>query len=156
MTQQSTFVQTMALCQICDKPFIWTILAKIDDVISKWVTHIYHRMIFSFLPRSYALLFLWYNYFINSMMAFVNIGVMACLLLDAKPSPESVLNYCQLHPKKHISLKFHFKNKRFHSRKLIWKCHLQNCNHFVLASMYQSNILPSERISWTRIVQHCS
>ena len=55
--------------------------------------------------------------------------IMAWCQFCAKPLSESVLSYCQLHIKEHISLKFFSKFKSFHSRKCTWKCHLWTGSH---------------------------
>ena len=52
--------------------------------------------------------------------------IMACCLLSAKPLSKSMLPYCQLPPKEHISVKFYFKLKSSHSQELTLKCCLQN------------------------------
>ena len=64
------------------------------------------------------------------------IQLMACRLFSTKPSPQSMLTYCQLNPQEHITMKFYLKFKYFHSRKRIWKWRLQNGGHFVQATMY--------------------
>ena len=51
-----------------------------------------------------------------------------------KPLPDPVLAYYQLNTKEQILVKFKWNNKIFHSRKYIWKCHLQDGGHFVQAS----------------------
>ena len=61
--------------------------------------------------------------------------IMACCLLGAKSLSEPILPYCQLYPRKHISVKFYLKFKNFYWRKCNWKCHLRNCGHFVSASV---------------------
>ena len=63
------------------------------------------------------------------------VQIMACHMFGNKPLSELMLPYCQLDPKEHISLKFYFKFKSFHSRICIWKCLLWNGGHFVSASM---------------------
>ena len=42
---------------------------------------------------------------------------------------------CILDSIKHILRKFHSNFKRFPARKYIWRFHLKNCGHFVLAKM---------------------
>ena len=44
--------------------------------------------------------------------------IMACRLCGAKPFSETMLPYCQLDPKEHISVKLYLKFKSFHSRNL--------------------------------------
>ena len=61
--------------------------------------------------------------------------IMAWRLFGTKPLSETMLPYCQLDHKEHISVKFYFKFKSFYSRKRTWKCHLRNGSNFVLASM---------------------
>ena len=60
---------------------------------------------------------------------------MPCRLFGAKPLSEPILPYCQWDPKEHISVKFYFKLKSFHSKRCIQKCCLRNGGHFVSASM---------------------
>ena len=50
--------------------------------------------------------------------------IMACHLFSAQLLPELMLPYCQLDPKKHISIKFYLQFKSFHSRKCTSKCRL--------------------------------
>ena len=45
---------------------------------------------------------------------------MACRLVGDKPLSEPVLDYCQLEPCQHISVKFQLKYNNFHWRKRIW------------------------------------
>ena len=52
------------------------------------------------------------------------VQIMACRLFGAKPLSETMLPYCQLDPKEHISVKFYLKFKSFDLRKCTWKCHL--------------------------------
>ena len=55
-------------------------------------------------------------------------------LFGTKPLPEpNWLSNNQLDHQERISVKFEKIYKHFHSRKCIWKCHLQNSNHFGLA-----------------------
>ena len=61
------------------------------------------------------------------------VPIMACRLLNAKPLCEPILLYCQLEPKDHTSVKFWLKCILL--RKSIWKCRLENCGHFVSASI---------------------
>ena len=49
---------------------------------------------------------------------------MACRLVGAKPLSEPMMDYCQLDPCGHISMKFWLKHNNFHWRKCIWKCRL--------------------------------
>ena len=67
------------------------------------------------------------------------VQIMACRLDGAKPLSELMLTYYQLDPKEHISMKFYLKFKCFHSRKCIWKCHLENGIHLVSASVCSCN-----------------
>ena len=62
--------------------------------------------------------------------------IMACRLADTKPLSEPMLEYCELDPKEHISVRFYFKFKSFLSKKCTWKCRLRNGSHFISASMY--------------------
>ena len=60
------------------------------------------------------------------------VQLMACRLFSTeKPLFEPMLPYCQLDPKEYISVKFYSKFKSSHSQKCIWKCHLENGDHFV-------------------------
>ena len=63
------------------------------------------------------------------------VQIMACHLLCAKPLSEPTLQYCQLDPREHISVKFYSTFKSFHSRKCNWKYRLRNGGHSVSASM---------------------
>ena len=63
---------------------------------------------------------------------------MDCYLFVAKPLSEPMMPYCQLDHKEHIKMKFYWKIKIFHSRKLIQRCGPQNGWHFVLTS--ESNV----------------
>ena len=62
------------------------------------------------------------------------VQVMDCHLFSAKPLPGPMLTYCKLDYLDKISVKLKLKS-RFHSRKCIWKCCLQNGSHFVEISM---------------------
>ena len=53
------------------------------------------------------------------------VQIMACRLFGDNQFSEPVMVYWQLDPKEHFSMKFYLKFKSFHSRKCIWKCHLQ-------------------------------
>ena len=53
-----------------------------------------------------------------------SLQIMTCCLFGVKPLSESVLPYCQLDLKEHISVKLDSKFKSFHSGKCTWKCHL--------------------------------
>ena len=59
------------------------------------------------------------------------VQVMVCCLFSAKPLPEPMLSYCQLHPWERTSVKFESKYKTFHSRKCTRKRCLRNGKHFV-------------------------
>ena len=52
------------------------------------------------------------------------VQVMACRLFGAKPLPEPMLAYYQLHSGEQISAKFQSEFCTFHWRKCIWNCHL--------------------------------
>ena len=60
---------------------------------------------------------------------------MACCPFGSKTLSELLLVKCWLDPWKRMSMKFGDKFNSLHSRKHIWKCCLQNGNHFVPASM---------------------
>ena len=68
---------------------------------------------------------------------------MACHLFSTKPLSEPTLAYCSLDPQEQISVKFKSKYNDIHSRKSIWKCCLQNVNHFVLAPMCLTDVDPT-------------
>ena len=71
--------------------------------------------------------------------------IMAYCLLGAKPLPEPNAAILSIRPlKKHISAKYYFKFKSFHSRKLARKCCLQNGGHFVSASMCVNSLRLSD------------
>ena len=61
--------------------------------------------------------------------------VITCHLISAKPLPEPVLTYCWVDSEEYTSVKLKSKHNDFLSKKLVWKCHLQNVCHFVQASM---------------------
>ena len=69
--------------------------------------------------------------------------VMAYLLFLASLLPEPVMNYCRIDPKEWMSVKSQSKYNKFHSRKFIWKCCLQNGGHFVSTSVCWSYLLVS-------------
>ena len=50
---------------------------------------------------------------------------MGCRLFGDNPLSELMMVYSQFDPKEHISMKFYLKLNSFHSRKCIWRCHLQ-------------------------------
>ena len=58
-----------------------------------------------------------------------------------------------IQPQENISMKSYSKFRHFHSRKIIWKCHLQNVSHFVVASMCQyqhpHQPIPLHQPQWT-------
>ena len=60
---------------------------------------------------------------------------MACRLIGAKPLSEPMLDYCQLDPHEHISVKIWSKYNNFHWPKCTWNCRLRNGVHLVSASM---------------------
>ena len=62
--------------------------------------------------------------------------IMAWRHFGAKPLSESMLTYCPLVTKEHISIECCLKFKSSHKRKCISKCSLWNVSHFVLASVY--------------------
>ena len=64
---------------------------------------------------------------------------MACCLFSTKPLSETMLPYCQLDPKEHISMKFYSKFKSFYSRKCTWKCHLPKWRPSCPASICKLN-----------------
>ena len=54
------------------------------------------------------------------------VQIMVCRLFGTKPLSEPILDYCQLDPCEHISVKIKKKKyNNFHWRKWIWNCHLQ-------------------------------
>ena len=59
------------------------------------------------------------------------VQIMACHLVCVKLLSKPMLEYFQLDPLKHISVKLYSKFQYFHSR----KCRLRNGGHFVSASM---------------------
>ena len=63
--------------------------------------------------------------------------IMACCLFGAMPLYEPKLDYCQLGPWEHISMKYESKCNTFLWRKPIWK-YTQNVGYFISASMYYS------------------
>ena len=63
------------------------------------------------------------------------VQIMACRLIGAKPLSEPMLDYCQLDPCEHISVKILSKCNNFHWRKCTLKCRLGNGVHLVSASM---------------------
>ena len=74
---------------------------------------------------------------------------MACCLFGAKPFSESMMPYCQLDPKEHISVKFYSRLKIFHSRKCAWKCRLRNGIHFIWAQCVNTSLVPPCVICWS-------
>ena len=52
------------------------------------------------------------------------IQLMACRLFGAKPLPEPMLAYCELHAWEQISVKFETEFYHFHLKKCIWNCRL--------------------------------
>ena len=58
------------------------------------------------------------------------VQVMACHLFGAKPLPELMLPYCQLHSWQQISVKFKSEFYHFHSRNCIWNCRLPKWRPF--------------------------
>ena len=63
------------------------------------------------------------------------VQIMACRLIGAKPLSEPMLDYCQLDPCEHISMKILSKYNNFHWWKCTWKCRLRNGVHLVPASI---------------------
>ena len=64
-----------------------------------------------------------------------SVWLMACHLFGAKSLPELMLTDYPLDLQEQISVEVESKYQCIHSRKRIWKCCLQNCSHFVEASM---------------------
>ena len=60
-------------------------------------------------------------------------------LLGAKPLSEPMLAHCHLDHWEQILLKLESKYNSFQSRKWIFKCHLQNGDHFVSTSMCEQH-----------------
>ena len=61
------------------------------------------------------------------------VQIMFFRLHDTKLLSEPVLDYCQLSNWEQISVKFGTKHNSFHTRKMskwIWKCRMQNMDHF--------------------------
>ena len=98
----------LSLSWICRKDY------KVNLTLWGWVTLIYMRQYHCHIPTL--------------------LQIMACRLFGTKPLSEPMLPYCQLDHKVHISVKFHSKFKRFHSRNCTRKC-LWNVVHFVAASV---------------------
>ena len=69
---------------------------------------------------------------------------MARCLFGAKPLSEPLITYCQSEPKEHISMKYYFKFKIFHSRKCTRKFRLWNDVHFVSASPCFNSLTPGK------------
>ena len=67
------------------------------------------------------------------------VQIMACRLFGDNPLSKPMIVYCQLDSKEHFSVKSYLKLKSFHSRKCIWKCCLENGNHFDSCSLNASN-----------------
>ena len=65
------------------------------------------------------------------------VQIMACRLFGAKPLSELMLYHCQLDLWEQTSVKMYSKLRHFHSRKCIWKWHLENVIHFISASVYE-------------------
>ena len=70
---------------------------------------------------------------------------MTCSLLGAKLLSEPLLGYSELYHKEQNSEKYLSKFKHFHSRKCVWKCRLENCGHFVSASIFNHSEVLSIR-----------
>ena len=58
-------------------------------------------------------------------------------LLSAKPLSELVLDYCQLHTLRQISVKFELKYNNFHTRKLILSCYAVNSFEFAWEKLHK-------------------
>ena len=63
------------------------------------------------------------------------VHIMACRLLGARSLSEPMLTYSQLGNKEQNSVKYQSKFEHFHSRKRIWKYHLESGGRLVSASM---------------------
>ena len=73
---------------------------------------------------------------------------MACRMSSAKPLPEPMLEFVYLIPKNNFKW-YLIKIQPFDKRKWRGKCHLQNVDHFVPASIY-----PSTVHSWSPFLNH--
>ena len=70
------------------------------------------------------------------------VQIRACRLLGTKPLSEPLLDCCYLDHWEQTWVKFELKYENFHTWKWIWKCHLQNDSHFVLALMCKQKLRP--------------
>ena len=75
---------------------------------------------------------------------------MACCLSNAMPLSEPLMVHYHLDHRKLFQWKFLFEIQIFHSRKYIWKCHLQKDGQFVWASIILTGTQISlpHRINW--------
>ena len=76
------------------------------------------------------------------------VQIMGYRLDGAKPFSEAMLNYCQLDPGEHISMKFYLKLKYFHSGKCVWTCRLRNGGHCVQGEMSYSALWTSRWLEY--------
>ena len=60
---------------------------------------------------------------------------MVCHLFSAKPLSEPMLDYWQLGPWEHISVKFESVHNSSYCKKCISKCCLQNVSHLISATI---------------------
>ena len=75
------------------------------------------------------------------------VQIMACRLFGAQPLSEPMLDYCQLDPCEHKSVKFKSKYNNFHWRKCISECFLQNVGCLVSASMCWIALIASSNVA---------
>ena len=101
--------QAARVARICERslldPCIWKCFGKMVAILSQ-------PQCVNSPPPSAAYMRQW----IGSALA----QIMACRLFVAEPLSETMLTYCQLEHKEHISIKFCFKFKYFPARRCIW------------------------------------
>ena len=80
--------------------------------------------------------------------------IMACRLFGAKPLSEPMLDYCQLDPKEHTSVKFQLKFEVFPFKNAFGNAVCQNAGHFVQERLVNSYDLIEMRVEMTKRLEN--
>ena len=108
-----------------------TIPLKIFRIsFTQWHLKIRHMKSGPHLPAANVLITIWLQRTGSSL-----VQVMACHLFGAKPSPEPMLNLCELDHEEKTSVKFEW-TKQFWQRSIFWKYRQIFFSHFAQASMH--------------------
>ena len=134
-----TLIQVMAWCLQATSHYLrqcWPRSMSLYGITTpQWVNDfLFFFFFFKWLPQRFTFCGLVTPWDIRQI-EWTLLQVMAWHLLGAKPLPEPMLTYHQLHPQEQTSKKSESKYKTFHSQKCISKRRLQNGGHVVQVSL---------------------